>query len=271
MKKRSKTLPTLVGIVVLLLGIASGVFLIESSQVFRLRANPESAPRDIRISNITHDQATISWTSAEEVLGFVTWGGKSGNLENTSLSIVDDSKYIHLVVLEGLEPESTYYFKISSDGSVFDNEGIPWTITTGSLLSTPPQTLLISGKVVTSAGAPAKNALVYVTVGGSSLLSSIITEKGTWVVPISQARTKNLSSVIPINESETLVEISVQGGPLGVASAQIYPETAKPAPTIILGQTHNFKSIPAQADGEIPDAKVELPADSSETLEEKES
>lgn len=259
MKKKIKTLPTLIGLVILIIGIATGVVFIEGSQIFRLGATPESTPKDIRISNQTDSQATISWTTGKETLGFMVWGEKPKNLKRTTLSDIENDQYLHSITLENLNATSIYHFKINSGGHLFDNEGIPWTFTTGNIIQAPPQPYVISGTVLTSAGAPSQITLVYATVGGSSLLSTTTGENGSWVLPISQARSKDLSAHIPIKENETLIELSAQGGPHGIASAQIYPEAATPVPPIILGQTHNFKDLPPSSSIEIPEASVDLP------------
>jgi len=62
-----------------------------------------------------------------------------------------------------------------------------------------------------------------------------------------------------IKETTTLVEISVQAGSRGVATAQIYPASAKPTPPIILGESMDFKNEPASETGGIPKANINLP------------
>lgn len=263
MKKNKKTIPTIIGLVTLIIGMATGVLLVKNRQLFKLGAEPELNPKDIRVSNISDSSFTVSWTTSKEVQGFVVWGTSQGSLNKTALSATGSENYIHSVTLEKLLPETPYFFKINSGGYEFDNENIPWQTKTGPKLPSPPLSNLISGSVLTSSGSPAAKVMVYTTVGGSSLLSTLTSEEGTWIIPISNARDQNLISPVSIDETSTLVEISVQGGPLGVASAQIYPKSATPAPPIILGGTHNFKTVSPSVDNEIPAATVDLPEEST--------
>lgn len=263
MKKKSKVIPTLIGLAALIVGIAAGVLLVENKQVFKLRASPGIDPRDIRISNTTDSSAIISWTTSKSVKAFVIWGEKDGSLIKTALSMGGEKSFVHSVTLEKLSPTTSYFFKINSEGYEFDNEGIPWEVKTGPELPTPPPSNLISGTVLTSSGAVAKDIIVYITVGGSSPLSTLTSEKGDWVIPISGARTQGLTSYVVINPALSLIEITIQGGPLGVASAQIYPESAKPTPPIMLGKTYNFKALSPQKENEIPDATINLPEEST--------
>jgi hypothetical protein len=118
---------------------------------------------------------------------------------------------------------------------------------------------LVSGTVLASTGDAAKNALVYLTVGGSSPLSTITSQNGSWVISISSARTSDLDSFVTIDATTTLLEISANAGAEGVSTAQIYPQSAKPVPSLILGSTHDFKSLPPSEVSEVPRASVELP------------
>ncbi len=256
--KKSK-IPTLLGILILVIGIAAGVMLIRSRLFFRLGATGEFAPKDVRISNITDTSLTISWVTDRETSGFVRWGENQNSLSRTELDELATQSHTHTLTLRGLSPQTTYFFKINSGGEDFDNNGVPWQITTGSALATPNKTVLISGIILTATGEPAKNALVYLTIGGSSLLSTITSATGNWVAPISSARTADLQDYIQIDEKNSLIEISVNAGLGNVASAQIYPQSAKPAPSIILGQVHDFKNLPPAGKGQIPSASIGLP------------
>lgn len=256
--KKSK-IPTIVGIVLLVVGITSGVLLVRNRQIFKLGATPQVSPKDVRMTNITDSSFTVSWVTDGETEGFIKWGGSISSQKNLAKDEINGESYTHITTVQGLSPETSYYFVINSNGTDFDNNGLPWEIKTGPILATTSSRNLISGTVLTSTGAPANQALVYVSLAGSSPLLVTTSQSGGWLISISSARTANLSAFLKIDEQNTLVEISVQAGPLGVASAQIYPLATKPAPAIILGQTHDFKSLAPSEAGRIPKATVDLP------------
>lgn len=256
---RKSKIPTIIGLLTLVLGLAAGVLLVRNQNIFRLGAAAEFAPKDVRISNITDSSLTISWITDKETSGFVKWGESAASLDKTELDELKDQGFTHLLTLRGLTPQTTYFFKINSGGEDFDNNAIPWQVTSGATLEIPSKTNLVSGSVLTSTGGPAKNVLLYLTVGGGNLLSTITSQNGSWVIPLSQARTQDLSSYIVIDEKNTLIEISVNAGPPGVASAQVYPQSARPVPSIILGNTHDFKNLPPSEVSEIPKASIGLP------------
>ena len=256
-------IPTILGIFILIIGLAAGVFLVQNKQIFRLGASPEISPKDVRISNVTESSFTVSWVTDKQVQGFISWGENPTSLNRTELNEIEEKANTHSVTVQGLSPNTTYYFKINSGGVEFDNNGLPWEVRTGAQLTIPSSSILVSGSVLTAAGEPAQNALVYINVAGANLLSTVTSQNGTWVINIAQARSKDLASFVQIDEINTLLEISTQISPQKIASAQIYPAAAKPAPPIIIGQTHDFKNLaPIQA-GETPTADINLPSETT--------
>jgi len=116
---------------------------------------------------------------------------------------------------------------------------------------------------VTASGEPAQNALVYVKVAGATLLATVTSESGGFLFPLSLARSQDLSSFVLIDSASTVLEISVQAGALGVASAQIYPQSAKPVPPLVLGQVKDFKNLGPSKMSDLPEADLDLPIESS--------
>jgi len=249
-------------VLILILGLAAGIFLVQSRKLFRLGASAELTPKDVRISNIGDTSFTISWTTDKETSGFVLWGESEESLSKVENDEVTTKSLTHLTTIRNLKAGTNYSFKLNSGGSEFDNNGVVWKVLTGPSLTPPGQTIIVSGSVITQTGSPSANSLVYISIGGN-LLSSLTSQSGTWVVPLSSARTQDLQNYLSINESATLLEISVQAGLDQVATAQIYPQSAKPAPPIILGQTHDFKSLPPSSEEGIPKASIGLPSEAT--------
>jgi chitodextrinase len=229
-------IPTILGVILLTVGLAAGVLLVGNRQIFRLGASAENAPKDVRVTNISDNTFTVSWVTDKEVLGFVSWGDNENSLTRTEEDDVGTVSVTHTTSIKGLLPQQTYFFKINSGGSEYDNNGLPWQVTTGPSLAETGKSNVISGSVLTSTGSAARDALVYITVGGGSPLSTITSQNGSWVIPLSSARTSNLTSLVTIDEQSTLLEISVNAGADGVSSAQIYPQSATPVPAMMLGQ-----------------------------------
>ena len=253
-------MPTIFGLIVLLVGLVAGVYLVKVGNVFRLSASPDLNPKNVRVTNVTDSAFTATWTTSKLTGGFIKWGPMGGKLEKVGSEEVDFASFTHSVSVKDLSASSEYAFEINSDGSDFDNNGVAWTVKTGPKISSSPDNSNepISGIVLTPESQPAKYALVYINLSGSSPLSTMTTEEGRWILPISDARSQDMASYLDIDKEKTLIEISVQAGPLGIASAQVYPKAARPVPTIVLGEVHDYKN--AQGDSgskEIPKSGVD--------------
>ncbi len=262
MKKINK-IPTILGIVILLVGTFAGVFFLNMNQVFQIGADTEATPQDIRTSNISDSSATISWSTAKETADFILWGDSANNTTKIEKETENDQKFFnHSINLTGLKPNTTYFFKINADGTSYDNKSIPWQFTTGAQLAINQNSMPVSGSVITASGKPSSRALVYMTIGGY-LMSTLTSDSGNFVFQLSSVRTPDLQRYLVVDAAQTLLEISVVGGPGETASAKIFPQSASPIPPIVFGHVEDFRSLAPSKDGQTPDANLNLPANST--------
>ncbi len=250
-----KTIPSILGILILIVGIASGVFLVGQRQIFRLGAESGNLPRDIRISNIDSFTFTVTWITEKDTVGFVSWG-ETPSLGQTTEEIGSKAKKIHSLTIKNLKPSTTYYFVINSAGFKFDNNGVPWSVSTAPYATPNTETVIASGVVLRGDGTPASNILVYINGGSISQLSTTTSQNGTWTIFLSNARNKTLSSYAKL-DSNTILDIFVQAGN-ETAAAQIMALKANPVPNILLGKTYDFRSSENQ-EVTLPKAEVTLP------------
>jgi hypothetical protein len=244
--KKAK-IPTIIGIIILIISLATGVILVQNQQLFRLGAEGQNSPKDVRISNITPDSFSVTWITDIQNAGYVKYGTSVGSITNTKTEGSASPEYTHLVNISGLNAQTDYFFKINSGGNDFDNNGVAWQGQTESAAE-PGQAVLISGSVLLSTGASAKNAVVYVT-AGSKLFSALTSQNGSWIISLPPS----------IDTANSLLEISVLSGQGEVSTAQIYTKSAKPVPAMILGQTHDFKNLPTSGGTDIPQASLGVP------------
>ncbi len=249
---KRKKIPTIIGIIVLVLGTFLGTFLLNSKQIFRLGAAGENAPKDIRVSNIDDSSFTVNFVTDKEVSSFLIYGNKISDKSLKSLT--------HSITINNLKANQIYFYKINSGGTIFDNGGIPWQIKLGPDIGSSTFNSLASGSVLTASGTPVNHAIIYANIKGY-LLSTLTSETGNFVFQLGTARTSDLESYQIINPNETLIELSVQAGGGQVSSAQVYPKSANPIPPIIIGQTQDFRNLDGNSGGSSPNANLALPTD----------
>lgn len=243
-------LPTLVGLIVLLIGIASGIFLINRTSVFKLGAQQEASPKSVRVTNITDTSVTVTWTTDLPSQGLVKWGDNKTILSKVAIEDSDQDTTVHSSTLTPINPNTDVFFKISSNGTDWDNEGIAWQSKTLAQTIASTQTTNATGSIVNQSGDPPASALVLINVSGITL-STLTSVNGSWIIPV--------SNYVEVDQENTPLEISVNATDEGSATAVIYPKAAKNTPLIVLGKTYDFRTISTEEGGEIPKSDLSLP------------
>ncbi len=260
---KKATIPTIVGIIMLIIGSMAGVLLLKNTQIFKTGAQATVAAKNIRESNIADNSITITWTTDTATNGYLAWGTSEGQVDKIEQESSSQTKYFnHSITLSGLIPTTKYFYKIGSDDALLDNSGIPWAITTGPALSNSKNSKIISGNVINASGEAEKHALVYAEINGS-LLSTVTSDTGYFVFQVGSVRSSDLNSFLTLDPGKTLVKLSVQAVPDGVASAQVFLQSANPVPPLIIGQTSDFRTSPANNTSQNPIANLSLPGDAA--------
>ncbi len=256
-KSMSKvTIPTLLGVVFLVLGIAAGVFVVQSRQIFRSRASDPPKPRNVTITNVSDSSFTVSWITDEESTGFVAWG--ESEREFNSKTETSLASLVQSVDIRDLNPQSTYYFQVFVNDKPYLNDSVPWKVNTLTQLPPPSKPSIASGTILNPDGTPSDSTIVYLDVDSGSTRSAITSENGRWIIPISEVRDNSLNSYISIDEQSSLIQLNATNGRLQ-ASASLRPNGSNPSPDIVLGNSYDFLSSTLESQTfQNPEANVNL-------------
>ena len=243
-KLLDKRIPTILGIIILVVALISGTLLIgKGGGVFAPRASEETTPKNVKITNINDTSFTISFLTDMKVAGFVKYGTDAGSLKSQASDDRDQITgtigefQIHHITIRGLQQATTYYYLIGTgSGSTFDDNGQPFKIKTATRNGSPAAAKTIYGSVTTESGAPAQGSIVYVEVKGAGIMSSQVKSSGSWAIPLSNARTIDGSAYATISDQNDVM-INVQG-PLVSQKASFVTtvEHSQPVPGIAFGQ-----------------------------------
>jgi hypothetical protein len=238
MRHREFTIPTLLGLLITGIGLIAGVFLLRSPLRSLIRAAPEEIPRSVKITNISDNEFVVSWLTDKSTTGYVQYGEN-----NPDLVISDDrdqekgnigSYSTHLVTVKNLKPSTSYSFKIGSGKGQYDDQGQAYQVKTGPQLGNPPAADIAYGRVTTAIGDPAEGALVYVRLTGTVPQATLVKSSGSWVIPLSTARTSDLSSFAPYDRENDKLEVFVEYGAEGSASTIVNTANDSPMADITL-------------------------------------
>ncbi len=215
-----------------------------------------SAIEDVGIANVTENSFSVIWESDEKETGYVTYG-TSSSLGDEAVddrdSLTSQSQYyMHHVTLEDLEPETTYHFKISSGGVLYDDNGSAYSQTTPATQSSPPTSQTIVGVVT---GTALADAVVLGKVSSGSSDSSIVSvatdSDGDWLFDLGSVRTADYDSYFDYEQSDTLVLTGLAAGDSDVKSYTISDTDGE-----VLGLELNINKEGESTIAELPETAI---------------
>ncbi|MBI3980993.1 fibronectin type III domain-containing protein [Candidatus Microgenomates bacterium] len=244
MRKEFK-IPTLIAVVVLLVGLTVTAFATNFAQTLFTKASVTAEPKEVKISNLTDSSFSVSWITDEAVSGAVVYQSAGQGFSQPVLddrvqgaTPATDKFFVHHVSLRFLKPSTNYTFKIISGSKEYSDP--KYTLITPVKSQDNVVTIPAYGVVEKRAGVPLENSIVYVTVNNSSLLSSLTKSSGSWLVSLNLARTPDLKSLLSFNSQGDPINIFVQGAKEGVAQAKTLTGNETPVPNITIGGNFDF-------------------------------
>jgi len=251
--QKTKRIPTLLALILLFIIIGVIGFLFEGITRRNAKASLSIEPKSVMVTNLTDTSFTFIWQTDELATGTLLVTSVSGK----KYSAFDQrditgkmGKYLtHSITMRTLSPLTAYDVTILSNGKKFPinpkEEKKNFSVTTlPTLSSDTPLMDPAFGSIQTANGLPAEGALVFLSLEGSQMLSTLVKTSGSWIIPLSQIRTQDGAAYVSSQDrmNETLI---VQ---LGGGESRVTTDTFNdaPVPDIILGETYNFRGRDAK-------------------------
>ncbi len=262
-KKRTRTIPSIVGLLILSSLVLGGVYLTQRLKTGR-QVSASAQPVSVRVANIKAQSATIYWLTEEPTQGSVKINNQV-YLDDRDKNLNQPQNYLtHYVTLDNLKPEKNYQFTIISQGQDHQENNFQFT-TARSLAGPTKEADLAFGLVLDQTGQPSSGALVTLSLTGAASLASLTDQAGFWSIPLSTAYQKNLTNPIDYDQEKQILEIFVEAK-IGTA-ATVITNTGNdhPVPPITIGQTYDYsqnppspKQHPQDFDWSSPEIKEEI-------------
>lgn len=222
------SIPTIVGLLLLLVSIIAGVYLSSRSLLFGIKADSQCQPINPQITNITHRSFDFSFTTSTPCLSSLLINDQAIN------NYYSDKSLIHYFSISHLSAQQSYTFSLLLNGKTYQSD--QFQLVTASQPAAPiPESNLAWGRVFTPDRQPAVNSIVYLIIPGASPLSALVTQSGHWHISLALSFTSDFSTWFtpPPNTEEEIIVISANG-----QATQVTANTSanNPVPDIILGQ-----------------------------------
>ena len=134
---RKKILINLIIVVLLIVGLVTGIFAVKQMTGYLSRAQVGLGdPKNVQSRVVGSDQAVISWSTDQEVISLILYGTSPTSTDEAQTEL--SSVKTHRITLNNLKPDTIYYFKIQVGQDIFDNEGQLWKFNTPPT-ETPPK------------------------------------------------------------------------------------------------------------------------------------
>jgi len=237
-----KRIPTLLSILLIGISIVITSVLVKNRVIFVSRADITQTPQDVKITNISDNSFTISYTTESENIASVSFG-TDNSLGQTALDDRDQKggirpHKIHNFVLQNLRPKTKYFFTIVSGDYTFLNNGVPYEITTAPIPKiTPTPKAPITGKIVLPDGESPKEALVYANIDKAQEISSLAKTDGTYLLPLSFLL-EDLSYPITL-DANAVIKMVITNGSLK-SNVLLSARQTNPVPVITLSNDYDF-------------------------------
>lgn len=239
-----KRIPTLLGILLIAIGVGVTSFLVNKGIILTGQASPTTNPQNVRITNITDNSFTVSYNTDAQVMGSLIYG-KDQNLGQTALDDRDQqtgtliNHKIHSITVRNLSSVTKYFFSITSGQDKFLNNGAPFeTVTGGNVVNPPSEQKPIVGKVVMPDGNTPTEGIIYITTDKSQVISSLLRNDGTYLIPLNSVRGQDLASYLDFSTVNTL-KMLIFGDSLS-SNVSLSINQINPVPTITLSQNYDF-------------------------------
>ncbi len=239
----NKRIPTLLALVLIVLGIGTTAFLTRTGTIFKSGASPSEAPKNIRVTNINDTSFTITYTTDTPTLGSISFG-KNISLGTVLLDDRDQTTNtphaytVHTVTVKNLSPNTQYFYSVISGDTTYMNNATPYTITTGQTITeTPSLEQVISGTVTLPAGNNGSGALVYLQIPNGQIVSTVTDMQGNYHLSLATIRTPDLLRYASVAKTDTISLIFTDG--LAISHVATTLQNF-PMPAIILSQDYDF-------------------------------
>ncbi len=246
--KNEAHIPTLLGILILLIGMSATFFLVENGSKLLTQAKIEDKPQQVTVANITDTSFVVSWFTQNRTIGAVKYREKNLlGMYKLAFDTRDSNyqktrRYTHYVNISSAKSNTNYEVIVISNN--IDQPTNKLAINTGRNLPAPIETVDPAfGTLIDERNHPVSEALAFVSFEGSQLISTLVNSDGSWVLPLGEMRSDNGERYFVATKKDQERFFFITRDTQSTVLATI--EHDSPLPPIRIGENYNFTKVQA--------------------------
>jgi hypothetical protein len=245
-------IPTLLALILLVVFIGVFIFAFEHISRTSTSAGASIQPRNVTVTNVTDSSFSLTWETADAATGLIEVFSSREKAEafyddrDTGGKSKPGTFTTHSATAINILANTTYDIKILSNGKMFLDNGKSYKVTTASTITGTPSGLEPAyGTIMTSANLPAEGALVFLSLDGGQLLSTLVNASGNWLIPLNHTLTTDLSRYVTAQTRITeLIRVDLNNQEANAVTDTL---NDAPVPTMNMGKTYDFRKVQAKA------------------------
>lgn len=180
-------IPTVFGLVLIITSLSLGLIFYSFQKTNDHNLKQSSTPQNIKIFNLTGNQASITWQTNLTTEGEVELNGDQKNLKRDDRDLNTPTPHqVHFVTLKNLNPNTKYTYKIKSGNFYYPDYNLEFEtlpqINTDNLLS--EKNKFLRGTILNTNLNPIDEALVILKIDGAQEIASITGISGNFILPL---------------------------------------------------------------------------------------
>ncbi|MFA5932706.1 MAG: dockerin type I domain-containing protein [Microgenomates group bacterium] len=232
-------IPTLLGIGVLLIGLAGGVYLATQNQTLKSKAAVSAQPKNVNVVNLSGTSAAIYWQTDEPSTGYIKAGIGSADKQlyrDDRDTSAPTSHKLHFVTLTNLQQDTTYSYFIYSDAITYPQTPLNFkTALTTPNIDWPP----LVGTIIDTNNAVLDEAIIALSLPEAQRLATITKTGGNFILPLSDIKTADLTNPLPADKTY-LAKLDIIGTSKVAQATISLPLKETALPPVTLDSTVDF-------------------------------
>ncbi len=235
-----KRIPTVLGLLLLGVGVFVTTFLAKTGSNFLSHAGPTASPANITISNVTATGFTVFYTTAEATSGSLKYGADQSLgkliLDDRDQKTLKPSFYrTHHITVANLAPKTTYYFAVVSGDNTYLTSGSPYVVQTLPPPTEPLSIDILKGELLLPDGSVSTDAITYITIDNYTISAAALPD-GSYILPFFLLEANHTGS--PIQYSP--LTLYATNGLLQTHITVTLGNTITALPPVTLSQEYDF-------------------------------